>query len=723
MKNSTLATLVLLFLCTIPSYGQYLTGHDHAGNYNLGTLEDQGSKGYGFGDWYFNNADGGSFLASAAEQGTYSALINIADKSFGIWATNFSDVGRQLTAPLSDGAILQFVLAYSWDNGNRGCSLYNGDWTTEKFNFNINSSGYSWTGGSAPSTAWENYREHGVAIKFTFTRVGSDLAYAFMSLTADEPSGSGTITGVNIDRVKFYVSGAAGEGAGKNMYFNSLMTGYNDPTKITSTTNITIHGDVALGANQTLSTNNFTIPADNSFTILSDAGGTGSFIPNGTVTGSITMQRFISGGWDWHFLSSPVINQTIVGAENFIEFPGGIGDPNVDFYKYNETNTTGQPWINIKNANGTLNTDFETTMTTGKGYLVAYAGNDKTMNFTGSPYKDALFATLSYTAGGGEGWNLLGNPFPSAFEWQYGNNTLSGLASDYYYIYNAAANGGGGGYEYFRDWTFAHSANANGFIPAGQGFFVRAANGGGYIIVSPFARAHNSQNFLKEQQENENLLTLRLSSDSFYSDHQIFLSDDGMAGFDENDASMLFSLNAQVPHIYSIDGTEKIVMNAIPLSAAELNLPLGIRLGAAGTFTITAADISNFNSTYTALLEDTYTGTTTDLRTSANYSFTATQAGIDNDRFVLHLTKTTGTNAIIKQETAAIKMAGREMLLYNFGSGDCHLVLTDIAGRMVWQTHTRQTAIRLPGHIVAGVYLVQATTDETNLRQKVLIRY
>ena len=722
MKKLTLAALVLLFSHAIPTYGQYLTGHDHAGNYELGTLEDQGSKGYGFGAWYFHNADGGSFLAAAAEQGANSALIDVDGKSFGMWATGFSDVGRLLTSSLADGAMLEFMLAYSWDNGNRGFVLYNGDWTTEKFNFNINDNGYSWTGGSAPSTAWTGYREHGVAIKFTFTREGNDLVYNFKSLTADEPSGSGTITGVNIDRIKFYVSGAEGEGAGKNMYFNSLMAGYDDPTKITGTTNITIHGNIELGANQTLSTNNFTIPDGNSFTILSDATSTGSFIPKGNVTGSIVMQRFISGGWDWHFLSSPVIDQPIVGAGNFITFPNGIGDPNVDFYQYDETNTTGQPWINIKNTDGTLNPAFETTMTTGKGYLVAYAGDDKTMNFTGSPTKDGLFAMLSYTAGGGEGWNLLGNPYPSAFEWQFASNTLSGLASEYYYIYNAAANGGGGGYEYYSDWTKPHSDNANGYIPAGQGYFVRAASGGAYIIISSFARAHNNQNFLKEQQENENLLTLRISAEIYYSDHQIFLSDDGMAGFDENDASMLFSLNGQVPHIYSIDGQEKMVMNAVPISVAELTLPLGIRLGAAGTFTITATDISNFNSGYNALLEDTYTGITNDLRTTAGYSFSATQSGISNDRFVLHLKKTTGTRDILKQKTATVRVAGREMMLYNFGDGACHLVLTDLAGRMVWQTQTSQSLIRLPGHIVAGIYLVQATADGTNLRQKVLIQ-
>jgi hypothetical protein len=722
MKKTTLTTLVLLFLCAIPAYGQYLTGHDHAGNYTGDIFNNQGSKGYGFGAWYFNNTDGGSFLASADEQGTNSALIDVNGKSFGMWANNSSDVGRILSAPLADGAMFRFVLAYCWDNGNRGFNLLSEDWTTEKFNFNINDQGYSWTGGgSAVSTEWTGYREHGVAIEFTFTRQGADLVYNFKSLTALEPAGSGIITNVNIDRVKFYVSGAGG-GTGGNMYFNSLMTGYTDPTLVPAATNITIHGNVELAANQFLSTNNFTIPAGNSFTILSDATSTGSFIPNGTVTGNFVMQRFISGGWDWHFLSSPVSDQTIVGAGNFITFPGGIGDPSVDFYKYDETATTEQPWINIKKPDGALNPAFETKMATGKGYLVAYEGANKTKSFTGTPFKDVFFASLSYTSGAGEGWHLLGNPYPSAFEWQFGSNQFSGLSSEYYYIYNAATNGGGGGYEYFSDWIAPHSENANGFIPAGQGFFVKAASGGGSIVVSPFARAHNSQNFLKEQQQNDNLLTMRISSNNFYSDHQLFLSENGEAGCDVNDAFMLFSFNAQVPHIYSVDGTEKMVMNSIPLSATELNLPLGIRLGAAGTFSITATDISNFNSGYTTILEDTYTGTIVDLRINPSYSFAATQAGISNDRFVLHLKKTTGTHDIIKQETASVRMAGREMMLYNFDEGASQLTITDVSGRIVFRTTTRQHAIRLPENIVAGIYVVQVVNSKTNLRQKLLIR-
>jgi len=80
--------------------------------------------------------------------------------------------------------------------------------------------------------------------------------------------GSGTITGKNLDRIKFYVSGAGG-GTGGNLYFNSLKTEFSFPDDVPAAANVQIDGDVTLFATQTLTVNDLSIPEGNSFTLES----------------------------------------------------------------------------------------------------------------------------------------------------------------------------------------------------------------------------------------------------------------------------------------------------------------------------------------------------------------------------------------------------------------------------------------------------------------------
>ena len=467
-----------------------------------------------------------------------------------------------------------------------------------------------------------------------------------------------------------------------------------------------------------------------SFILESTDLGTGSLITKSTVTGNITVERYLTGNWDWHFLSSPVVDQPIAGASNFIAFTFGTGsnegDPDVDFFRYDET-ATASPWVNIKGDNGTLNTNFGTPSSNplfveGKGYLVAYHTSSITKNFNGVPFTGGLFIPLTYTSGGSQGWNLVGNPYPSAIDWDEGTITKSGLYNEYYYIYNQEMNGGGGGFEYYSSGLSPHSSGANGDIPAMQGFFIKANSGGGSLTLSNNARKHSTQPFLKEVFVNSNLLELMLQGTTYFGKSQIFLSETAEAGVDTQDAFMLFSMNDEVPQVFCLAGNERLVLNSVPVPDNELVLPLGIRVGNTGPFTLSAENIADFNTSYAVILEDLQDNLMVDLRQNQSYTFTTSNGGQHNNRFVLHLKTGVGIWEAENTIQPLVVFSNRQLSVYNIEDGLYQLHLTDVAGRNLFSGNYRVgESLRLP-ESVKGVCLVRLTGSQKTFVQKVVIR-
>lgn len=232
-RVSLLGVVLGLFLFAESALAQNIIATDNASNYSQSNFTSEGNLGTGFGDWFTASSDGGRFLGTAANNGaTNNSIVNTEGQSFGMWASGFSDVGRNFT-PLNSGDTLSFQVSFQWDNGNKGVNLYTGGMNTDQvFNFNINSSGYSWSGGGSSSiTGWDSNgdRQNGVALQFMFIQTATGLDYEIEMIAGDageaESNYFGTKTGSlvfsgNVNALKFYVSGAGGDGG--NFYFNNL---------------------------------------------------------------------------------------------------------------------------------------------------------------------------------------------------------------------------------------------------------------------------------------------------------------------------------------------------------------------------------------------------------------------------------------------------------------------------------------------------------------------
>ena len=193
---------------------------------------------------------------------------------------------------------------------------------------------------------------------------------------------------------------------------------------------------------------------------------------------------------------------------------------NYDFFAWYEPTST---WVNFKNttaaptwndANGS--TDF----TVGKGYLVEYLGTDLTKQFQGNLNTGTVSYPLSNSGSGTYiAFNLAGNPYPSAIDWKASSGWTRGslvLNSGGYdmSIWNDAV----GNYGSFNSAGSSGNNGVTQYIPAAQGFMVKAASAG-TLGMDNGIRVHDNQAWLKSTDEIANILRLKASGNvNSYSD-------------------------------------------------------------------------------------------------------------------------------------------------------------------------------------------------------------
>jgi hypothetical protein len=477
---------------------------------------------------------------------------------------------------------------------------------------------------------------------------------------------------------------------------------------------LTVQGNTNLGSNESL-------------IIKSDIYGTGSFIDNGAIngTGTAKVERYLTGYTNitdvkYHFISSPVAVQPI--QPDFVADPPNAGD---DFYKWDEPSAT---WINTKNASGSWNAGFEPAFEHGKGYLVSYP-TDMTKHFSGTlntnPPASPLIVNCTWTdpsSGGGGGWNLLGNPYPSAIDWNLVSRG-SGIDNALYY-YDASVEN----YRYYIQYQPGFAlGNGSQYIPAMQGFMVHAKSTGDHALsIDNSCRVHQSLDlFYKNYISMNNVLKLKVENEDRSDDTYIILKDEASPEFDAAfDAYKLFSLNPAVPQVYSITpGKTELAVNALCRNEGSLIVPIGFKAGTSGTFSITAGETKSFPSGTTIMIEDLKTGATQNLAKDPAYIFTAVSTD-DPERFLLHFSGMNGVDSQIHQSN--IKIYSNNHVIYVV-SGQKYLngtvILYTLSGQELFKKdlHGKGHA-SFPVNITSGLYLVKVINDGNVQIEKVFIQ-
>ncbi len=366
----------------------------------------------------------------------------------------------------------------------------------------------------------------------------------------------------------------------------------------------------------------------------SDATGTASLL-HSTNNVSANAQLYMSGNTEaWHFLSSPVFNQSIGGSWT----PAGTygNGTGYDLYAWNEATSC---WI--YKLNTTTPTNWNTVHPNGnfdaaRGYLYSVQAANPTKSFAGSLNNGIISYNITKSGAVDTliGFNLSGNPYPSAIDWKIDNgwsrNNLVSNGGGYdVWVWNPAANN----YGVFNSAAAEGSNGTNGvtqYIPAMQGFFVRASSAGTFSVNNN-ARLHHHTTRWKSATYEPNRFSVKVQSEEGRGSDEVIL----MFGAENNQtgARKLFSPVATAPSLYLPAEGKKASVRYLTNTKENPKAPLQFKAGIKGTYKL-VADF-DYSSYEWVSIEDKVARCAQDLKSNPEYVFTA-QTGDNADRFVIH---------------------------------------------------------------------------------------
>lgn len=132
----------------------------------------------------------------------------------------------------------------------------------------------------------------------------------------------------------------------------------------------------------------------------------------------------------------------------------------------------------------------------------------------------------------------------------------------------------------------------------------------------------------------ESHLNVVVNGNGFADQTDINFLPEATPGFDFYDASKWMGAQGQ-PTLFTLIGTDMMAINTFPSLTNTVSIPMGIIPGADGTFTFTFNDIASFPLSAMITVEDLFTNTTIDLRSTTTYTFTSLETD-STDRFIIH---------------------------------------------------------------------------------------
>ena len=466
---------------------------------------------------------------------------------------------------------------------------------------------------------------------------------------------------------------------------------YNNSAKIIINDNIYMQADNFINDNsgEVFLEGGMTIRNDLENNNIFSIANTGSLI-SGTVSGSseCSFNKEINVD-NQHYISIPIT------TANATIFTGAFA------FKYDEQSSN---WLTL-NSSDQLNIMC--------GYSVDYSVNSN-IEFIGTLNTGEYSYDVTKL---GDGWNLVGNPFCSAIDWDATSGWTKNNIDNTIYFWD------GNQYSYYVGGSGSGVNGGTNIIPATQGFFVKA-NSAGLLGLTNEVRIHDEQNFYKNN-NNEQNIRLTAYANNFADETLISFNQEATNGFDNNlEAYKLFSTNNSVPNLYSFNNIENINLsiNAIPEITEQLVIPINFKVGKSGIYSIEATEI-NIVDMQQIYLYDKKQDVYTDLTIQPEYSFVYDK-NENQDRFLLTFTKNTSTTNDIN--TTDINIYAFEKNVYvdfkhDISFKNVKITIYNIMGETIKIVNTNKNKVIIPINYQTGTYIVEIITDNNIKRNTIVI--
>ncbi len=513
------------------------------------------------------------------------------------------------------------------------------------------------------------------------------------------------------------------------------------------TTSVIFNGSLTIGPSASLSiapggvlsvTGDLTV--NGAVTLNSTLTSSGSLIVAGNSTGNITYYRQLKAGneagSDWHLAAPPVATNSDSNA----------GKVNA-VYQWSE-------------LTGTWTATGITSALAGRGYNIRQeAASDGSISFTGpvvssdlavdasSPYADAVgpdenYFERIYVTGrspanlGGRGWNLLGNPYPSAIrvddfiaanynaapgQSQFDPNHVAlylfdGTTRRYYYLANETG------------WPSGSELNES-HVQAGQGFFVLAMDDDSQFHFTRAMQEHSTSTPMLKSGDADNRwpgLQLKVKHASGEVFATVVYGGSMTTGIDPGYDVGLFK-SGQTLELYTSlalkDNGISYTRQALPLSGADtLAIAVGLDYKAGGEVTFSAATVPVEGRRF--WLEDRVAGTFTELGLKS-YTVTLPADTYGTGRFFIIASANTPTAIAdpVHQDDLRIWVSGERLVIQGRVNAGSLCEVFDTGGRKMTERRMQDGEMNFVDLPVGmrGVIVVKVTEGGVVVTKKLAL--
>ncbi len=379
-----------------------------------------------------------------------------------------------------------------------------------------------------------------------------------------------------------------------------------------------------------------------------------------SVTGNVTVQRYMAPEVPgvtrvYRYISSPVAGRFIADWQDDFPITGSFINPTTEFpigsgitticsfplvptsaslFRYFEPNSgTGASdlgWLNYPASGLTTSTTIEV----GRGYaaFIRECTNPTVIDVRGPVNQgtNSFNSIISLTNNGNleDGFNLVGNPFPSAVDWNTDAGwTRTGISPVIY----VRDNGGSGGFI-----TYDYTDNDPMLLVTGQAFWVRVTSATPNFSVNEQAKTTSAGIFYRTGAQDKMIISL--AKDGVTDRAIIKLNAESTARLDDFDGPKLNNTLFDISTL-SEEGISMAVNSLNQISCGQI-LPLRTKDLTNGTYQLTF-DLQGEFEGYYAELFDKFTNTTIVLSPTTQYSFVASNIPLSKaaDRFELRFTE------------------------------------------------------------------------------------
>ena len=311
----------------------------------------------------------------------------------------------------------------------------------------------------------------------------------------------------------------------------------------------------------------------------------GTIPPGASVNGVVKVERYMQAvGNNNRYLSAPVLAPipNVQLSDDFTVKQGSI-------WYYDE------PVAGVSN-NGWYNPPVASPLQSGRGFLAwMYDGSNAiTWDVDGMIHQGPIALPMSYTATSGgvayDGWNLVGNPYPSSIAWNddpaawvrsAGISPIAyvpDLQSNVFRIYNHADNSG--------------DLNA-GIIAMGQAFWVKANQPSPSITINEGAKINGTTGkFYRSTPEAPAQLKIQITNSTLSDETYLKINPAATTGFDH-----LFDghkLKNERVNIYFIDASDRqLAMHTLPKIGREEVVRMGVEVKQSGSYQLSFSGLNH----------------------------------------------------------------------------------------------------------------------------------